>query len=106
MKRLLLAVLSVAVSSGGASGADTPQVIRHVTVYSKAGRYGGWPANHGIWSWNNEIVVGFSAAYFQWLAPDRHPYDPSKPGEPYLAPSIDRGENWGIEPHPALWPPQ
>ena len=41
--------------------AAAPRVIKHVTVYSQAGRYGGWPANHGVWSWGNEILVGFSA---------------------------------------------
>ena len=39
--------------------------IRHVIVYQKSGRFGGWPANHGIWLWGNEILVGFSAGYFK-----------------------------------------
>ena len=56
--------------------------------------------------WGNEIVVGFSAAYYQWIGPDRHPYDRSKPEEPYLARSIDGGETWGIEPTPSLVPPE
>ena len=25
--------------------------VTHVKVYYEAGRFGGWPANHGIWSW-------------------------------------------------------
>jgi len=87
MKRLLLAMLSVAC----VPGAEAPTVIRQVTVYSKPCRYGGWPANHGIWSWSDEIVVGFSAAYFQATDADRHPYDRSKPEEPYLARSVDGG---------------
>ncbi len=33
-------------------------------MYFNSGRFGGWPTNHGIWSWGNEIVVGFSAAHF------------------------------------------
>ena len=100
------AFLFAAVSCCSAFGAEAPRVIRHVTVYSKAGRYGGWPANHGIWSWNNEIAVGFSAAYYQWMGPDRHPYDRSKPEEPYLGRSLDGGETWSIEPVPALVPPE
>jgi hypothetical protein len=36
-------------------------VVEHVTVYHRQGRFGGWPANHGIWSWGDEILVGFSA---------------------------------------------
>ena len=47
MNRALLAILS-ATMAAGAYGADAPKVIQHVTVYSKAGRYGGWPANHGM----------------------------------------------------------
>jgi len=105
MNRALIAILSATMMSS-AYGADAPKVIRHVSVYSKSGRYGGWPANHGIWTWGSEIVVGFSAAYFQWIGPDRHPYDRSKPEEPYLARSINGGETWSIEPTPALVPPE
>src|SRR4051794_3132030 len=101
MKRFLLAALMTACAAGGESGAEGPKVVNHVTVYSKSGRYGGWPANHGIWSWGNEIVVGFSAAYYQWIDPDRHPYDRSKPEEPHLARSVDGGETWSIEPTPS-----
>jgi hypothetical protein len=98
--------LPALVCAGVACAADAPQVIRHVAVYSVAGRCGGWPANHGIWSWGQEIVVGFSAAYFQWLGPEVHPYNRSKPEEPYLARSRDGGESWAIEPAPELVPPE
>ena len=101
-----LAFLFAAALLNGAFGAEAPRVIRHVTVYSRPGRYGGWPANHGVWSWNNEIAVGFSAAYYQWMGPDRHPYDRSKPEEPYLGRSLDGGETWSIEAVPALVPPE
>jgi BNR repeat-like domain len=93
-------------AGGSSASASGPKVVRHVTVYSVAGRYGGWPANHGIWAWGNEIVVGFSAAYYQWLGPDRHPYDRSRPEEPHLARSVNGGESWTIEPTPALVPPE
>jgi len=101
-RRWLLAL----VCTGAACAAEAPKVIRHVTVYSVAGRYGGWPANHGIWAWNDEILVGFSAAYFQWLGPDVHPYNRSKPEEPYLARTKDGGQSWSIEPAPELVPPE
>ena len=32
----------------------------HLVVAREPGRYGGWPANHGMWAWGNEILVGFS----------------------------------------------
>ena len=53
--------------------AGAPKVHHHVTVYREKGRYGGWPANYGVWSWGDEILVGFSAAYFKLLTPDRQP---------------------------------
>jgi hypothetical protein len=85
--------------------AAQPTVVEHVVVYDEAGRYGGWPANHGIWSWGNEILCGFSAAYFQEKAPNLHQYDSSKPEEPRLARSLDGGHTWTIEAPPSLLPP-
>jgi hypothetical protein len=72
-------------------------VIKHVDVYSVDGRFGGWPANHGIWCWGDEIVVGFSAGYYKDLGPDRHAIDRDKPEEHKLARSVDGGETWSIE---------
>ena len=34
-----------------------------VTIYREAGRYGGWPANYGIWAWGDEVVVDFIVGY-------------------------------------------
>jgi hypothetical protein len=79
---------------------------RQVTVYREQGRFGGWPANHGIWSWGNEILVGFSAAWFQKTAEDRHAMDRTKPEEPRLARSLDGGETWTVETPPSLLPPE
>lgn len=104
-KRWTAAVFACALLSGAMAG-DGSDGFRNVTVYSREGRYGGWPANHGIWSWGDEILVGFSAAYYQWIGPDRHPYDRSRPEEPYLGRSMDGGETWSIESAPALVPPE
>jgi len=35
------------------------------SVYQEAGRYGGWPANNGLWAWGDEIVVGFIQGYLK-----------------------------------------
>src|ERR1700693_4801064 len=40
-----------------------PRVIEQVTVFFEPVRFGGWPANHGIWVWGNEIVVGFGGGF-------------------------------------------
>lgn len=71
--------------------------FRHVTVYAEPGRFGGWPANHGLWSWGNEILVGFSRGYYKDLGPERHNIDRERPEEHLLARSLDGGETWTIE---------
>jgi len=75
------------------SGATPP---KPVTVYSEPGRFGGWPANHGIWIWGNEILVGFSAGYHKDMG-DRHHIDREQPEEHLLARSLDGGQSWTIE---------
>jgi hypothetical protein len=70
--------------------------IQHVHVYYELGMFGGWPANHGIWSWGNEILVGFSKGYYKDLG-DRHHIDREKPEMHMLARSLDGGESWTIE---------
>ena len=70
---------------------------RHVQVYGETGRFGGWPANHGLWSWGNEILVGFAAGYHKDLGPDRHAIDRERPEYHWLARSLDGGETWSIE---------
>jgi hypothetical protein len=77
---------------------------RHVVVYKEAGRYGGWPANHGIWSWGNEILVGFEAGYLR-VNERGHAIDYSRPADHMLARSVDGGETWMIEKPAGLLPP-
>jgi len=86
-------VLGMLLASGLAYG--QPRPIKNVIVYKEEGRFGGWPANNGIWSWDNEIVVGFTLGYFK-LKPG-HAIDPDKPSVRRLARSFDGGETWTIE---------
>ncbi len=78
------------------SAAGLKVQARNVVVYQEAGRFGGWPANQGIWSWGNEIVVGLRSAVFK-VNPTGHARDNSKPQEEYQARSLDGGETWSIE---------
>jgi hypothetical protein len=71
--------------------------VEHVKVYHEPGRFGGWPANHGIWSWGDEILVGFSAGYYCDNGPERHAIDHDRPEEHLLARSRDGGLTWTIE---------
>jgi len=71
--------------------------VQHVEVYHQPGRFGGWPANHGMWSWGNELLVGFSAGYYKDNGPTRHAIDHDQPEEHLLARSTDGGKTWSIE---------
>lgn len=89
----LLAAVGMIAASRPTAGLEA----RHVEVYHEPGRFGGWPANHGMWSWGNEMLVGFSAGYFKDNGPKRHAIDHDKPEEHLLARSIDGGLTWTIE---------
>ena len=71
--------------------------VKHVKVYYEKGRFGGWPANHGMWAWGNELLVGFSRGYHKDLGPSMHNIDRERPEEFLLARSLDGGETWTIE---------
>jgi len=103
MRVLLAGLVALVVSSLAATSGPGPHVIKHLTVYKEAGRFAGWPANHGIWSWGNEILVGFEIGSFRKT--DRgHAIDYDKPAEHVLARSLDGGETWTIEKPPGLRP--
>jgi BNR repeat protein len=94
--------LLVLATLGSALAAD----FQHIKVFEESGRFGGWPANHGIWSWGEEILVGFSAAWFQRRSEDRHQMNFSRPEEPRLVRSLDGGVTWKIEAPRSLLPPE
>ncbi len=90
-------VVFVGVLLGCAAPPDPAEPpIRHVRVYFEKGMFGGWPANHGVWSWGDEILVGFSKGYYKNLG-ERHHIDRERPEMHMLARSLDGGETWSIE---------
>jgi hypothetical protein len=92
--------LAVLIAPSSAISAEPPNV-RHVVVYKEDGRFAGWPANHGIWAWGDEILVGFSRGYYKDRGPFHH-IDHDKPEEFLLARSRDGGLTWSVEsPKPA-----
>src|SRR5882762_2571345 len=95
-----LTVLLIGSANGeqpGTSTARAASTARHVFIYHHPERFAGFPANHGIWHWGNEILVGFSAGDYKDLGPNRHAIDREKPEEHLLARSLDGGETWTIE---------
>lgn len=95
LPRLVLTAIMLMLKDTTSSGAEP--FARHVKVFAEPGRFGGWPANHGIWSWGDEILVGFSAGYYQDHGPNLHAIDHDRPEEHLLARSLDGGETWSIE---------
>lgn len=87
--------LCLAPNAAGAEEPSRARNLQHYPVYDVAGRFGGWPANHGIWSWGNEILVGFSAGYYKKR--DGHHIDHDRPEEHLLARSLDGGKSWTLE---------
>jgi len=70
---------------------------RHVLVYGEPGRFAAWPANNGLWSWGNEILVAFSLGYHKRSSGGGHAVDQTKPQLTAFARSLDGGESWRIE---------
>jgi hypothetical protein len=65
MVRNTLLLLPVLLAVPLARGGEPPRIIRHVHVYAEKGRFAGWPANHGAWSWGDEFLVAFSRGFFR-----------------------------------------
>lgn len=71
--------------------------MKHVTIYKREGCYAGWPANCGIWSWGDEILVGFAEGRMKKTSSRQfHPIDYSYPQRSLFAHSTDGGESWEI----------
>jgi hypothetical protein len=94
LQKICVSALCALAALGGRSDALD---VENVVVYSQPGRFGGWPANHGMWNWGDELLVGFSAGYFKDNGPTRHAIDHDRPEEHLLARSLDGGRTWKIE---------
>jgi hypothetical protein len=100
-KIVLLLCASVLLAGAPVYSADAP--VKHVIVYKEAGRFCGWPANYGTWSWGNEILVGFRFSYYQEKERG-HSYNKDMPTELVMARSLDGGESWKLERPPGVHP--
>ena len=85
-----------------ASSFDKVASAKNVVVYEREGHFCGWPANNGVWSWDDgEILVGFTMGTFKANAKS-HSIDRDKPEIPVFARSKDGGETWSFEDHDFL----
>lgn len=69
--------------------------IKHVVVASQRGRFFAWPANNGMWKWNNgkEILVGHTDGPWE----EQSGHNIGHPQLTKLARSINGGESWVSE---------
>jgi hypothetical protein len=79
---------------------NTARVEKNVVVYSDAGHFAGWPANHGAWSWGNEMLVGFE------IRVRKKGTRETDHRKHVLGRSFDGGETWKIEEPESLRPPR
>jgi hypothetical protein len=68
----------------------------HLEVSRREGRYCGWPANYGAWSWGEEVVVGFTLGYMGTEDGGLHATDTRRPRTPMQARSRDGGRTWRV----------
>lgn len=104
-------IIGILLTCNPASGQPL-EGVKHVKVYCEKGRFAGWPANHGIWSWGNEILVGFKEGPHKETPGSTHSIDREKPQTQMLARSLDGGETWTTTdsgevglPKPSVWGP-
>lgn len=83
--------------------AKTTPIVRHGTIYREQGRFAGWPANNGLFHWGDEILVGFTRAWYKKPETDTHHIDRDKPSDAAFARSKDGGETWNLEMAPEIF---
>ena len=70
--------------------------MKHIIAAKEAGRFFGWPANNGIWSWGNEIVVGYTKGGHEEKEKG-HSISRELPAVSLVSRSLDGGETWKEE---------
>jgi len=80
-----------------------PNEIEHTVIFRADGRYAGWPANYGVWSWGDEIVTGFTLGFHDTEG-GFHSRDTKKPFVSMQSRSLDGGVTWETIQAPLLAP--
>ncbi|TBY72630.1 sialidase family protein [Rhizobium leguminosarum] len=71
--------------------------FRNLEIYRRRGEFAGWPANYGLWSWGDEMVVVFARGKLGAKG-ELHELDRDYPFVPWQARSLDGGLTWMGEP--------
>jgi hypothetical protein len=91
---IIIAILNIDTNKYNNQDSNQSGNIEHIRVFSEEGEFAGWPANNGIWNWENEILVGFVQA--DHMERSGHTYDVTTSRYKY-ARSFDGGTTWTIE---------
>ncbi|MEX1013975.1 MAG: hypothetical protein WDZ80_02335, partial [Candidatus Paceibacterota bacterium] len=70
--------------------------IENEVVYFEEGKFAAWPANGGMWIWDNEILICFTVADHDYSVKSGHTYNEST-SRNMFARSLDGGKSWIIE---------
>lgn len=70
--------------------------IENVVIHHRESEFAGWPANEGMWSWGDEMLVAFNVAAFEEKG-EKHSFSGKQ--EVRFARSMDGGETWKEERH-------
>jgi len=92
----LAALLAAEPSDGNAGSRATPQGAKNVVVFAEPGSFAGWPANNGVWTWDDgkEILVGVTKGPF--VEQEGHNIGKTD-RKNLLARSTDGGMTWSTE---------
>lgn len=75
--------------------------MHHLIAFASPDHFAGWPANNGLWAWDNELLVGCSVGDFQAQAG----HDIAGDIHNVLLRSLDGGESWAIQSPQGYSPP-
>ncbi|MAX24107.1 MAG: hypothetical protein CMJ19_06330 [Phycisphaeraceae bacterium] len=98
---LLIGVLMMLGFSGMPIHAEQMPDVVHGVIFSDPRLFAGWPANYGIWQWDDEVLVSFALSPYQQRG-DFHNIDDKAYQCEVFARSLDAGKTWQIETHPEV----
>lgn len=90
------AALAAEPSASNPTNPSTPKGAKNAVVFAEPGSFAGWPANNGVWTWNDgkEILVGFTKG--PYLETEGHNIGKTD-RKNLLARSTDGGMTWATE---------
>lgn len=99
-RTLFLAVLTFSALSGCTGNEEYFSTqdanVIHEIVYLEDGKFAAWPANGGMWIWDNEILVCFTVADHDYEVSSGHTYDVATSRNMFSR-SLDGGKTWTLE---------